>query len=1459
MKWSVAILVGLILLLWALLLSPSVQTWLTNHITSRLAEDLNTIVHVDRVNLNFFEGAVIEGLYIEDQQGDTLLYAPKTTAGGLSLFSGDPLYLGDITVERPRIFIQKNLNDSSLNIQFLIDAFTPVPDTLDTIHTHVVAGKIELIDAYLLYRDHNSERIEERIDWGNLELSHLNISTNNLDIYGDTVTCDIDNIQLQDHSGFSVDQFVGKLRFDPEFIIVDETNLETGDSEIHGRIAFKYKDIKDFSDFSNKVKMNHQLEDSHLRLEDLSWFTKEFVGLDREVDISGRVSGRVSHLKCKDLDITIDDHTRFQGDVTLDGLPSIDQTFITLDINRLTSNKAELDYIPIPPFNTGRTINTPETFAELGEMSFEGNFIGFINDFTAYGHLTTEIGNVSCDITMHENDDHFEYLGRVIAEQFDLAKFYQNEMLGPLSADVQVSGQGLTLETADAEINGIINSLKFNGYRYKNIDVAGNFKNEFFNGLLSIHDNNLFMDFDGKIDFISATPHFVFDASIANIDLVDLNFLKGEEYTCLSGDISADLKGINLRDIQGVVDLHDVTYCTLGDECRLEHIKLSAFPSEAGKIVSFESSVASGWVDGDFGVAGLQNSILGILADWVPSFDAPEGDDGLEEEFDLRVTVHDYELINRFFTPQINVANGTYAHLSVHEQSSNFSMVAVSDSLRFEDIVIYDATLDGRRQDSAIYFSALGSALHVTDALTFDEIAIDGRTENDTILLATTWDSQALQHAGDINAVFTIRGNENFDILFNTSYVDVSGERWYFDPGGKVKIDSTRIQATDLSLFHNQELIGLSGIISEHPKSWMTATFQNFDLKNLNPFISDLSLTMSGLVNGEASIKDIYKEKRFTSSINVASYQVNQYEIGDIRLESVWDNANQVLNVDGDIKKLGHTSLSFGGYYDRNSSESPLNLSADMNGFELGFVNAFISEGVSDIGGMIGGQMTITGTPDHPELQGQVEFSEVAVKIDYLNTTYFIEEVAGIEPDMFTLDGIRLIDEEGNEGLLVGTIAHENFTEWSFDAGLYLDDEYLLCLNTAEEDNSLYYGKAYAKGDINVSSYQGDMEFEIALESGPGTVIAMPLGASEDVAFEDFVTFINTGEEIEKEVDLTGLHMNFQLNITPDAEFQIIFDEAVGDVLKGRGKGYVNLNISTDGHFDMQGDIEVVEGDYLFTLKNLINKDFSIRPGGNIVWSGDPLGAELNLDAIYSLSSPLKDILADNTGQYNKRTDVDLVMGLSGAMMNPNIHFDVELPNSDEITKSRVAAAISDEQERNRQAFSLLVMRRFVAPHGVTSNNPGGGVLAENSMEMLSAQVGVWLQGITDKFDIGFDYRPGDEVSNEEISLALSTQLFSDRLSLSGNFGVSQGNEANQNPSSIIGDLKLEYKMTEDGKIRMVVFNESNEYDLANTDQSAYTQGVGMLYKEEFNTIEEFYCGFKNLLRPKEDQLICDE
>ena len=105
------------------------------------------------------------------------------------------------------------------------------------------------------------------------------------------------------------------------------------------------------------------------------------------------------------------------------------------------------------------------------------------------------------------------------------------------------------------------------------------------------------------------------------------------------------------------------------------------------------------------------------------------------------------------------------------------------------------------------------------------------------------------------------------------------------------------------------------------------------------------------------------------------------------------------------------------------------------------------------------------------------------------------------------------------------------------------------------------------------------------------------------------------------------MQINFDLTVTPDAEVQIIFDPKLGDIIRGKGNGNLNMIINTTGNFLMYGDYIIEEGDYLFTAQNLINQKFNIEPGGRIRWTGDPFNASIDIVANYRTKASMSDLL----------------------------------------------------------------------------------------------------------------------------------------------------------------------------------------------------------------------------------------
>ncbi len=513
----------------------------------------------------------------------------------------------------------------------------------------------------------------------------------------------------------------------------------------------------------------------------------------------------------------------------------------------------------------------------------------------------------------------------------------------------------------------------------------------------------------------------------------------------------------------------------------------------------------------------------------------------------------------------------------------------------------------------------------------------------------------------------------------------------------------------------------------------------------------------------------------------------------------------------------------------------------------------------SEIEGSFNGDVEIKGDIELPELEGKLRLTNSKFKVDYLNTFYTINDEIIIEPDFFGFNLIKIVDEKGNSAIATGTAFHEKYENFSLDIGLEMKN--FMALNTTAVDNDMYYGKANISGLANISGFANNLIFDLNVTTDKNTRLNIPLSGESEVYSSNFLTFIEKDRvykvNSDYEVNLDGITMNFDLSVTPDAEVRLIFDEQIGDVIKGRGSGNLKMQITTLGDFEMFGQYVIDEGDYLFTLQNLINKKFVLQKGGVITWNGDPFEANMDLSAIYKLRSSLYDILPDDsTGNYRKRVPVSLKLNMEGKLMNPEIDFDIKLPTADDATQQRlnsilyVNSAEVNKQEMNKQVFSLLILNRFATPSGLGQDYQHANVGATSSSEFLSNQLSNWLSRLSDDVNVGVNYRPGDELSSDEYELALSTQIFNDRVLLDGNVGYSSNNYQyanNQSASGLIGEFSVEYKISQDGRFRVRGFNRSNNNSLLQLN-SPYTQGVGLFYREEFDTIDELLEKYKKLI-----------
>jgi hypothetical protein len=317
----------------------------------------------------------------------------------------------------------------------------------------------------------------------------------------------------------------------------------------------------------------------------------------------------------------------------------------------------------------------------------------------------------------------------------------------------------------------------------------------------------------------------------------------------------------------------------------------------------------------------------------------------------------------------------------------------------------------------------------------------------------------------------------------------------------------------------------------------------------------------------------------------------------------------------------------------------------------------------------------------------------------------------------------------------------------------------------------------------------------------------------------------------------SGINIDTRIQVDPNTDMRIYLPDNMGN-MDVNGYGDIRFRMDEQNNYEIFGDYEIASGTFLFTLQNVIRRSFDIRSGGTIKLSGDPMDAELNVQAVYHLRAGLNGLPTADTTLSSRRVPVQCVLGLSGPVANPIIDFNIEMPDADEQIRDLVFSTIdtTNNTVMTQQMLSLLVLNSF------TFSNPNSALtsgLGATSFDILTNQLSNWLSQISKDFDVGINYRPGDEITQEEVEVALRTQLFNDRVIIDGNIGV-MGTDNTENASNIVGDVNVEVKMTKDGRLRLKAFNKSNEQDVLNS-ASAYTQGVGVSYFTEFDNFGDLF------------------
>ena len=1470
-------------MLWLSIQNSHVQTWLVGKAITILQEQLNTTVTVEKVDFRPFNKIILRNVFVADLRNDTLLSAGNISASLLRFSNKSKIIrLNKISLEDAYINFASD-STGTINIIELLNSFKK--DTLqpkDSASFSISIRNASITRSQFRFHNQTPEEKEFGINFQDLNFTDLNVTANSFAIKGDTIEVSINSLSLVDHSGFKIDELRTDLSFSGTHM--DFTKLRFKGMGSNVNIFYhrmNFKSMADMSDFVNRVRLNGSLGKSVVSTRMLSYVVPTFNQIEEDVILSCSYKGKVNDIRIRDLDLVLKSQTQLQANLNLTGLPAINETFLFVDINKFSTILDDVE--SIRNAKTGkRLVSLPEELKTLERITYEGNFTGFLSDFVAYGKLSTAVGKLSMDISLKPSQQTSNFNGKIYVSNLNLGRITNNSLLGKTSLKAEVDGTLDDKNKIEAYTDATISLLQANNYDYSNIKITGNLTNKTYVGSVFLDDPNAKLNFLGKVDFSDSIPVFDFSAFVPKIDLVKLNLNKVDSISQASFLLTAKFMGSNLDNSSGEIKIVNSFYKNQNGEIKTSDITLFADNNEKSKLISIKSEFADGEIRGKYNYANIFGSLQQLMYIYIPALSddnrkpeiKPTGVENPEyNDYIIKLRLKKTKKFTDVISPNFRIAENTNVFGIYNPDFQTLTLKVKIPELFFGGNQVKDVTIDGQTRDSSFYASI------TTPQLTFGttlvrNIAISLDAFNSQVQTNVAWNNrQNVRNEGELSILSKFFHTDSIekrvaDVSIFPSEIFLNDTIWNIAQTS-VTVDTSQITINNLVLYNDLQKLHVTGIVSNNPKDSIFVELDNIDLSNLNFYSQSIGYNLNGQLNGTAKVTNTLNQPLFFADIQLSNLFVNKQEFGDLHFGSQWFANEKKLYINATNLLNNETTLKIEGDIFPETSE--LNIASNIVSFPLTHIAPLLEGNVSELTGFVQGNISVTGTTSEPKVNGLINVNEAGFTIDFLKTHYRISDKIEIKNSDILFSNLTINDTYNRKAILNGKIPTKYFKDIQFD--LNLVPRNFQFMNTKERDNELFYGTVYATGLVLVTGTPTDVNLNVSVKTEPNTAIFLPLSSTSSVSEHSFLNFANTDPNviiIEEELFLeekpsTNLSLNLDLEVTSDAEAQIIIDKKLGDIIRANGSGNLKMEINPNKDiFRMFGDYIIEQGDYLFTLQGVINKKFKIGDGSSISWNGDVTDALVDIKAIYALRTTLSQLAPDQTDEmYKRRTPVECQILLSGKLMEPNIKFNIDVPaaNSDPEIKALVENSTNTEEKMSRQFLSLLVLNSFASEYGF---NSGGAMasgqssgfeqgLANTASELLSNQLSNWLSQWSNAFDIGLNWRPGDpnnEISSSEVELALSTQLFNDRVTINGNVDMGATNSS----SPIAGDFNIDVKIVPSGKIRLKAFTRSNDDVIFSGNQSNYTTGAGVVYREDFDTLDELWNRFKNIFKPKEDQ-----
>jgi len=1356
-----------------------------------------------------------------------------------------------------------NLSESQINYH----DFTPEMPLGSVVATsgnnwQVTIKSIEMLDNVFVYKIGNNTELKGLFDPKNLTFKHLDLEATDFYYSSEVTKALVKAFSAIDQNNFAFTSLETDFSMSANSITTNQLKFTTVNSSIDADFNIQFSSLDTLIDSLEFNHLDLNLRNLRFRNSDLLYFNPELIAQpffkDRSniTTASGKVNGSLNDLKAKNLAIKTGSNTILKTDFHIKGLPDYETAFYDFPNLNFFSGKKDLmafagPYIP-------ETIEIPENI-NLG-MTFKGKMKSFDTNMT----MNSSFGDLHLVATIDPSEN---FDGKLSMTEFNVGHLMKDTLMyGPVSLTAEANGKGLDMNTIKGKIKADVSKIYLNKYTYHKLSLDGTVDGKQFEGKAKLDDENAAIDFDGLVNLNPNQEQYTFKMNVLGADLKKLKLTEADIQ--LSFVASADLKGGSADKMNGTAGITQIIVARDGKKYTLDSF-LTASVNEPDKS---EIKVSSALIDinysGTVAPFALPALITQHINNYFPISDSIPRTNGTQSNFNFEIQFHNHPILSKILLPDLKEFEPGVITGSFDSRKSNLKLSGAINKIRYGTTEIKDFVLEVNSDSAALDYKISSTSIS-NSQISFDQFLLDGKlAENKLTANISSTDGKKKELL--IRSQIT-KQNDIYKLTLDPKEFYLVNNQWNIAADNSIEFGNEGFRIHKFFIDHAESRINVASVHNRFNDDLMIEII-NFRLEDISGIIEKDTAMAKGTVDGSVLLKRVAESYGLISDIKINDLIVREVPIGNLSVQAERSEANK-FEIGVDLSGPDN-NLSMNGYFIPNANK--ISIKTNIQSLSLKTIEAFSMGQITEAAGTLSGNFLAAGTTDAPELTGELVFNNAFLKPSFLNNRLEINnETIQLKNDGIYFDTFTMTDSNQHSAIIDGSVKMKRFSDFVF--ALQINTTDFLLFNTTSKDNREFFGKMIVDSKVNIS---GPMSLPVVnarvkMKEGSNFTFSVPEDKLTTDKGEDVVEFVDerkfhpimtrSDKKGTQTTGITGFELSSIIEIDKEATLRLLMDPASTDSLVVRGEAALSFTMDQSGKMSLTGAYNLSDGSYLVSLESVIKKKFDINAGSTIIWNGDPLDADISINAIYTVRASPYDLVADqisglsdtDRGGYKQRYPFQVLLKLRGEILRPEISFEIQLRPEDRgilsgAVNQKLIMLNEDESALNKQVFALLVLGRFVQENPFQTESAGTSTLIRSTVgKFLSSQLNQLSSKIIPGMELNFDiqsyddYQTGTAKGRTEVEIGVKKQLFNERLSveLGGSVDV-EGDQAKQNSANdITSDVTLEYKLNKDGSFRMKGFRH-NQYEGAIEGQLVET-GIGVVYVRDFNNWKRLFKPYK--------------